>query len=133
MRAQGIMFIGVAIFFAVADIIYWWYSHDPVGTTALTFSIAMALLVGYYLLYTQRQVPAKELYEDNADADVEEGAGEIGFYPPHSWWPLALGLSGAVAFIGIPVGWWLFIIGLAFGVVSVYGWVYEYYRGEYRH
>ena len=127
------MFLGLAAFFVVADVIYWWYSHDPVGTTALGFSIAMALLVGYYLMYTQRQVPPTELYEDNADAEIEEGAGEIGFYSPHSWWPLALGLSGAIAFIGIPVGWWLFFIGLMFGVLSVFGWVFEYYRGEFRH
>lgn len=133
MRAQGVMFLGLAVFFAVADIIYWWYSHDPTGTTALALSIGMALLVGYYLTYTQRQVPPAEMYEDNADAEIEEGAGEIGFYSPHSWWPLAIGLSAAIAFIGIPVGWWLFLMGLMFGVVSAFGLVYEYYRGEFRH
>lgn len=133
MKLQGAMFLGVAVFFAVVDVIYWYFSRDPTGTTALALSIGMALLVGYYLVYTHRRVPAQELYEDDRDAEVEDGAGEIGFYSPHSWWPLALAASAAIAFLGIPIGWWLFLIGMLFGILSVIGWVFEYYRGEFRH
>lgn len=133
MKLQGAMFLGVAVFFAVVDVIYWYFSRDPTGTTALALSIGMALLVGYYLTYTHRRVPAEELYEDDKEAEIADGAGEIGFYSPHSWWPLALAASCAIAFLGIPVGWWLFLIGGLFGILSVIGWVFEYYRGEFRH
>lgn len=133
MRIQGIMFLGVAVFFAVADIIYWYFSHDPTGTTALALAICMGLLIGYYLMYTQSRVPAQELYEDRNNAEIEEGAGEIGFFPPHSWWPLALAGSAVIAFVGIPIGWWMFLIGLMLAMFSLIGWVFEYYRGEYKH
>ncbi|MDP3891607.1 cytochrome c oxidase subunit 4 [Nocardioides sp.] len=29
--------------------------------------------------------------------------------------------------------WWLFIIGGAAGMVTLCGWIFEYYRGEYAH
>lgn len=127
------MFVGIAICFAIADVIYWIYSKDPTGTTALALAVAMALLIGYYLLYTQRRVPKQELYEDDKDAEIVDGAGEIGFYSPHSWWPLALAGSAAVTFVGLPIGWWLVIIGGMLTLLSTVGWVYEYYRGEFRH
>ncbi|MQA05313.1 MAG: cytochrome c oxidase subunit 4 [Streptosporangiales bacterium] len=133
MRVQGVMFIGIAFCFAVADVIYWIFSKDPTGTTALALAVAMALLIGYYLLYTHRRVPKQELYEDDKEGEIVDGAGEIGFYSPHSWWPLALAGSCAVAFIGLPIGWWLVIIGGMLTMLSTVGWVYEYYRGEYKH
>lgn len=133
MRVQGYMFIGIALTFAIADVVYWIFSKDPTGTTALALAVAMAMLVGYYLLYTQKRVPKQELYEDNTEAEIADGAGEIGFYSPHSWWPLALAGSAAVAFVGIPIGWWLVIIGGMLTMLSTVGWVFEYYRGEFRH
>lgn len=133
MKVQGLMFLGVAVFFAIADVIYWIFSKDPTGTTALALAIGMALLIGYYLTYTQRRVPKEELYEDDRDAEIADGAGELGFYSPHSWWPLALAASCAVTFVGLPIGWWLVIIGGLFAMISVVGWVFEYYRGEFRH
>jgi hypothetical protein len=29
--------------------------------------------------------------------------------------------------------WWLFIIGGVLGMVTLCGWVFEYYRGEHAH
>ncbi|NAZ78456.1 cytochrome c oxidase subunit 4, partial [Kineococcus sp. T13] len=40
------------------------------------------------------------------------GAGEQGFFPPFSWWPLYLAGGAALAFFGVAVGWWLWLIGL---------------------
>jgi hypothetical protein len=36
----------------------------------------------------------------------------------------------ATAFLGIVIGWWLFIIGAIGGGLAVIGMVFEYYRGE---
>ena len=71
--------------------------------------------------------------EDNPEADISEGAGEIGFFSPHSWWPLFTGLSAALAAFGFAVGWWLFLIGMLFVLLSAIGFVFEYYRGVYAH
>jgi hypothetical protein len=39
----------------------------------------------------------------------------------------------AISFLGIVVGWWLFIIGAIGGGLSVVGLVFEYHRGEPAH
>jgi hypothetical protein len=42
-----------------------------------------------------------------------------------------LGLSVAIGALGIAVGWWIVPIGGALAIVSLVGWVYEYYRGYF--
>jgi hypothetical protein len=131
MKVEGFLFIGCAVFFGVLDIIYWHFSKDPTGTTALFFSVCLAFLTGFYLLFTGRRLPPRA--EDVPDAEISDGTGELGFFSPHSWWPLITGLSAAVAALGVAVGWWLFLIGMLFVFLSAIGFVFEYYRGQYAH
>jgi hypothetical protein len=131
MKFEGSLFVGCAIFFGAADIVYWYFSKDPTGTTALALSVALAFLTGFYLLFTGRRLPERP--EDNPDGEVEEGTGELGFFSPHSWWPLFVGLAAAVASIGVAIGWWLFLIGLLALFLTTIGFVFEYYRGVYAH
>jgi hypothetical protein len=131
MRVEGWLFLGCAIFFGVADIFYWYLSHEPTGATALALAVGLAFLIGFYVLFTGRRLPQRP--EDDPDGEIEQGTGELGFFSPHSWWPLFVGLSGALAAIGVAVGWWLFLIGLLAVVLSVIGFVFEYYRGHFAH
>jgi cytochrome c oxidase subunit IV len=131
MKVEGFLFIGCAVFFGVIDLIYWHFSKDPTGTTALFFSVCLAFLTGFYLLFTGRRLPPRA--EDVPDAEISDGTGELGFFSPHSWWPLITGLSSAVAALGVAVGWWLFLIGMLFVLLSAIGFVFEYYRGQYAH
>jgi len=131
MKFEGGLFVGCAIFFGVVDIIYWYYSKDPTGTTALALSVALAFLTGFYLLFTGRRLPERP--EDNVDGEIEEGTGELGFFSPHSWWPLYVGLAAAIAALGVAIGWWLFLIGLLALFLTVIGFVFEYYRGVWAH
>jgi hypothetical protein len=71
--------------------------------------------------------------EDRKEAEVVDGAGELGFFPPYSWWPLWCASSLAVCVIGTVFGWWLFLIGAGFGSMALIGWVFEFYRGEHAH
>ncbi len=132
MRIEGFLFLMCAAFFAVSDVIYWYFSKDPTGSTALGVSVGLAFLIGFYLLFTGRRLPRMRP-EDNPSGEIAEGTGELGFFSPHSWWPLFTGLSAAVAALGFAVGWWLFLIGLLFTVLSAIGFVFEYYRGHYSH
>ena len=43
-----------------------------------------------------------------------------------------LGIGGAIAFLGIVFSWWLLWFAFPVVLVAVYGWVFEYYRGEDR-
>ena len=42
--------------------------------------------------------------EDLKDAEIADGAGELGFFPPYSWWPLWCGGALAVIVYGVALG-----------------------------
>jgi hypothetical protein len=130
-KVEGLIFVCLTAFFVIVTPAYWFLSHDPTGTAALVMSTLLAGLISFYTLITARRVGPRP--EDRKDADIEEGAGEVGFFSPHSWWPLYCGLSLAVAVLGIVFGWWLFLIAVGLGTVSVLGLVFEYYRGVHAH
>ncbi|HBW20113.1 MAG: cytochrome c oxidase subunit 4 [Streptosporangiaceae bacterium] len=131
MKVEAYLFLGCAVFFGGADLVYWHFSHDPTGTTALALSVGLAFLVGFYLLFTGRRLPTRP--EDDPEAEIYEGTGELGFFSPHSWWPLFVALAAATAALGVTIGWWMFLIGLLAVLLSLIGFVFEYYRGLYAH
>ena len=128
MKVEGWLFAAGFFFFAIAAVIYGLLAEEPVGTVALAFTAGLSFLIGYYLLFTARRIDPRP--EDNKVAEIAEGAGELGFYSPHSWWPLAVAFCAALTFTGIAIGWWLFIIGAIGAGLAVVGLVFEYYRGE---
>ena len=131
MKAEAWIFGAMAIFFAIVTPIYWWASSDPTGTSALVLTFGLAALVTFYLGYNARHMEARP--EDRGDAEISDGAGEVGFFSPHSWWPLWLGLSLMVCVYGVVFGWWLFIIGVGAGTIALCGFIFEYYRNEHAH
>jgi hypothetical protein len=124
------MFLGFAVFILAAGIVYGFWSKEPVGTTALLLSFCLCTMIGFYLSFTARRADTGA--QDREDADVADDAGELGFFSPHSWQPLALGVGGSLAFLGIIFGWWLLFFSLPVILFGVYGWVFEYYKGENR-
>jgi hypothetical protein len=131
MKVEGWLFLGSGLFFAGTDVVYWYTSKDPTGTTALAIVVGFAVLVGFYVLFTGRRLPERP--EDNPQGEIEQGTGEVGFFSPHSWWPLFLALGAAVTAAGMAIGWWLFLIGLLGTVFATIGFVFEYYRGLFSH
>jgi ABC-type glycerol-3-phosphate transport system permease component len=119
------------IFFALVTPSYWLFTEDPTGTSALVMTTLLALLVTFYLGFHANKMDARP--EDLKDAEVMDGAGELGFFPPYSWWPLWCALALATCVLGVVFGWWLFIIGVGAGSITLVGWVFEFYRGEHAH
>jgi hypothetical protein len=127
MKIEGYVFAFIAVFLVPVTIIYWVLSQDPTGTTCLALSIGLTFMVGYYLLFTARRMEARP--EDRPDADISEGSGEVGFFPPHSWWPIALAASFSVTMIGLVFGPFLVLMGLMVLTISTLGLLFEYYVG----
>jgi len=130
-KAESWIIVSLAIFCALVAPIYWWITYDWTGTTALVMTTLLCALLGFYLIVVAKQIPARP--EDRLDAEILEGAGELGFFPPYSWWPLYCSLAFSAIVLGVVFGWWLFIIGAAIGLFTLIGWVYEYYRGVHAH
>ena len=131
MKVEGWLFIGCGVFFLGGDIVYWYLSYDPTGTTALALSVGLSLLAGFYVLFTGRRLPRRP--EDDPEGEVPQGTGELGFFSPHSWWPLWVGLAAAVTTVGFAIGWWLVMIGVVAMMFAAIGFVFEYYRGHFSH
>ena len=132
MKAEAWIFGICTAFFALVSPSYWFITGDPTGTSALVMTTLLALLVTFYLgFHATRMEPRPE---DRKDGEIADGAGELGFFPPFSWWPLwaALCLS-TIVFALAMTAWWLAIIGVVVGAIALSGWVFEYYRGEFRH
>ena len=127
MKIEGYLFLVLAVIIAPCTLVYALYSGDPTGITCLILSIGLAVMVGFYLAYTARRMEARP--EDRPDADISEGSGEVGFFAPHSWWPIALAASFAVTLIGLIIGPFLVLIGTLFLVIALMGLLFEYYVG----
>jgi Cytochrome c oxidase subunit IV len=91
----------------------------------------LAGLLAFFLGVVAKQIPERP--EDRKEAEIADGAGELGFFPPFSWWPLFCGMALAVCVLGVVFGWWLFIIGVGVGSFTLSGFVFEYYRGYHAH
>ncbi len=128
MKLQGKMFLWLAVFFLIVTGVYGYWSGEPAGTTALALAFGLSLMVGFYLSFTARRADTGA--QDRPDADVADDAGELGFFSPHSWQPLALAVGGSLAFLGVIFGWWLLYFASPVVLIGLFGWVFEYYRGE---
>lgn len=123
--------VSIAVFFVIVTPAYWVIANDVTGTVALTMTLLLALMMGGYLGFVAKEIPDRP--EDRKDGEIADGAGELGFFPPFSWWPLWCALAFALVVLGIVFGWWLFIMALPLGAMAIIGWVFEFYRGIHAH
>ena len=125
-------FLGIAVFYAIVDVTYFKLSGEVVGSLAILLSTLLALLIGFYFLVIDRRTGGF-LPEDNLDGEIADRAGELGFFSPHSWWPLPLAFFMTLAGLGVLLGWWLTIIAVVGLLMSIFGFVIEYQRGKSSH
>ena len=131
MKVEAWIFGALAIFFVLVTPVYWIMSADPTGTAALILCFFLVfMLFGYLALISRRMDPRPE---DRKEGEIAEGAGELGFFPPSSKWPLFCALTFSLIILGPVFGWWLMIAGFGIGVVTCTGWLYEFYRGDHAH
>ncbi len=132
MKAEAWIFAICTVFFLLVAPAYWFMTYDWTGTSALTMTFLLSLLVTFYLgFHASRMEPRPE---DRKDAEIADGAGELGFFPPYSWWPLWCAATLALIVFGTAMAaWWLLIIGFGLGALALCGWIYEYYVGEHAH
>lgn len=131
MKMESRIFLVVAAFFAIVSVAYWFATYEPTGTAALILTFCLCIMIAGYLTLISRRIDSRP--EDRNEAEIVEGAGELGFFSPQSIWPLFCGLALAFVMLGIVFGWWIAIIAGGLGVVALTGLIYEYYRGDYAH
>lgn len=101
-----------------------------VGAVGLALTAILSAFIAFYLGRSSAAVGGT-LAEDRLDANIDDGDAEQGMFSPWSWWPMMLAGSAALVFLGVAVGLWICFIGASLGAISLVGWVYEYYRGNF--
>jgi hypothetical protein len=129
MKVEARIFEIITAFFFVSAVVYGLWSHgEPVGSAALTLTGGLALIIGTYFRFVSRRVRMRP--EDNVEAEVSDGAGEMGFFSPGSYWPLGVALAASAVGVALAFGqWWMVAMGLVLLLGAVGGLVFEYHIG----
>ncbi len=137
MRIEARIFLGLAGFLWLVSIMYGIWtdktqgSVEVAGLAALILSGGLLFIAGSFFLFVSRRIDARP--EDRNDAEIAEGAGELGFFSPGSYWPFGIALSATVTGSGLAFFQiWLAIVGAAGILITVGGLLFEYYIGGRR-
>jgi protein-S-isoprenylcysteine O-methyltransferase Ste14 len=125
MNANWKLFSGLSVFYVLMAVVYYSVGGEAVGITGMILAACLAGMVGFYVWFTQKRI-GFAIPSDNDNAEIADDAGELGFYSPHSWWPLPVALSATAMGLGLIIGWWLVLIALGTLVISIIGMVTEY-------
>ena len=120
--------------FLMATIYGFWTNSTELGIEWVgVIGLILGGLLGFMITRRLGMTRRKREVDPSADplGDIDEIQGDYGFFSPHSWWPLFLAAAAAVCFLGLAVGWWVFIIGAFFAVPALIGWTFEYWKGEH--
>ncbi|WFE47191.1 cytochrome c oxidase subunit 4 [Verrucosispora sp. WMMD1129] len=138
MKTEWRIFLIIAGFLLFATVLYggWtWAEADGrvewIGTVALLLSFLLCAMCGGFFWFVSRRIDLRP--EDRPDAEIADGAGEIGFFSPGSYWPFGLALAAAIAGLGL-VFWqfWLLGLGALAVILAACGLLFEYYSGTRR-
>lgn len=151
MKGNVVLFWALCAFFLVAAVVYIIWSGlfaetgvftiEPgtagghiewVGALALGLCAVMFAFLAFYIGKSYKS-QGGELPEDRLDANIDDGDPELGHFSPWSWWPVILAGAIGLVTLGIAIGYWIALIGGVFLIISLVGWVYEYYRGNFSH
>lgn len=139
MHIEARLFEILTGFFALATVVYAvltaMYANGGVewaGTTAMVMTTGLSLIISTFFRFVARRLDTRP--EDYEDAEIADGAGELGFYSPHSWWPIMIALAAATTAVGVAL-WlpWLLAAGAVFVLSTVAGLVFEYHIGAEKH
>ncbi|PXY21700.1 cytochrome C oxidase subunit IV [Prauserella sp. PE36] len=139
MKVEARIFDIVTVFAFLVAIVYavmtGYMTNDgvePIGTVALILTGALALLVGSYFRFVSRRIEPRP--EDREEAEIADGAGELGFFSPGSYWPVALAACAALG--GVALAFfqiWLLVLAIIALLIAVGGLVFEYHTGPSHH
>ncbi|WP_434741073.1 cytochrome c oxidase subunit 4 [Micromonospora sp. SH-82] len=137
MKTEWRIFLIIAAFLAGTAVLYGaWTAGDGgevewIGTTALTLSFLLCSMCGGFFWFVSRRIDLRP--EDRPDGEIADGAGEIGFFSPGSYWPFAIALCASITGLGL-VFWQLWLVGTGLVAVTLAtaAMLFEYYTGTRR-
>jgi Cytochrome c oxidase subunit IV len=111
-KLQALLWVGVAVYFGVIAALYVAVGGEAAGITLLLLAGALGGLIGGWAWARHRRDPTVAP-ADRPDADMDDETGVVGIYPSASLRPLALGTGMGLIALGVAVGSWMTIAGVA--------------------
>jgi hypothetical protein len=106
-----LIWIGGVVHFAFFAVVYAIVADESAGVTLFAAGVAFAgLVAGWTWVWWRRH---GDLPSDRADADASDEAGPVGVFAAASLRPLALGVGMTGIALGIVIGVWMTLVGLA--------------------
>jgi hypothetical protein len=126
MKVESRLFEIITVTLFILGIIYAVLAQEPVGVAGLFLTGGLTLIIGTYFRFVSRRL--EERPEDNPVAEVSDGAGEVGFFSPGSYWPITV--AACAALVGISLAFfyvWALVIAGVMLLMAVGGLVFEYH------
>ena len=138
MKIEAKLFELLTAFFILVGIIYGVFTGlsrtgvEWAGLTAIVLTAGLTMIIGTYFRFVARRLDLRP--EDYEDAEVTDGAGDLGFFSPGSFWPISL--AAAAAFVATALAFfqpWMIALGIALVLTAAAGLVFEYHVGPEKH
>jgi hypothetical protein len=128
MKTEARTFGIIAAFCFVTAAIYAVWAREPVGIVGIALTGGLCMIIATYFGFVARRVEMRP--EDNPEAEVSDGAGDLGFFSPGSYWPLGLAAGAALGGISLAFFYpWLIALAAVVILFMVAGLVFEYHTG----
>ena len=99
MKSSAKIFYGLTVFMGIMAVIYILATRNVsdtgsvqglewAGATGLALAAGLTLMLGAYFHFTERRIDI--LPQDWEEAEIEDGAGMLGFFSPGSIWPFVM-------------------------------------------
>ncbi len=138
MKIEARLFELLTLFMILVSIVYAVFTGlsrtgiEWAGLTAMVLTGGLTLIIGTYFRFVARRIDLRP--EDYEDAEVVDGAGDLGFFSPWSYWPVTLAAAGALAATGLAFYQpWLIALGVLAVIAAAAGMVFEYHVGPEKH
>jgi hypothetical protein len=126
MKVESRIFEILTVFFFVAAIVYTIVARETVGIAALFLTGGLSLIIGTYFRFVSRRLELRP--EDNPEGEISDGAGDVGFFSPGSYWPFGLALAVGLLAISLAfMYFWAVTISGVILLIAVGGLVFEYH------
>ncbi|MFC8044378.1 cytochrome c oxidase subunit 4 [Nocardia sp. NPDC057353] len=138
MRIEARIFELLTVFFFIVAVVYGFFTAQSrtgiewAGLTGIVLTGGLSLIIGTYFRFVARRLDLRP--EDYEDAEIVDGAGDLGFFSPHSHWPILLAGAGSVTALGLAFfQFWLIGTGVVLVLIAAAGLVFEYHVGPEKH
>ena len=116
------VFLAVGAFVALLALVYWFTAYEEAGTALLALAAGLSLWCAAYLWLQRRP------RHDRPPASA--ATPPVGYLPPASAWPFAIGLGAATVLNGMVLGTWVIVPGVAILALGVGGFVRQTRRRD---